>query len=159
MKFALSSLRVSSPDFADDAPLSARHSQEADDLSPALSWREVPDGTRGIAVICHDPDAPVVNNGGYGYVHWVLYNLPASVTELEEGSKLGTAGVNDGGSLGYCGPMPPQGHGLHRYYFWVLALDTETDYPEGLTLADFLGKVEPHVLGMNRIIGTYRREP
>ncbi|ALM51830.1 YbhB/YbcL family Raf kinase inhibitor-like protein [Halomonas huangheensis] len=157
MVFALSTLSVSSSAFDADGEIPKRNSMEAEDLSPALAWHGVPEGTRGIAIICHDPDAPLVKAGGYGFVHWVLYNLPATITSLDEGSDLGTKGVNDAGKLGYCGPLPPQGHGLHRYYFWVLALDTETDFPEGLTMAELLDKVEPNLLGMNRLLGTYQR--
>ena len=91
-------------------------------------------------------------------MHWLLYNLPADVTSLEEGTALGAAGVNDGGAKGYGGPMPPEGHGTHQYYFWVLALDTLTDLPEGLTQPELLNELEPHILGMSRLVGTYRRD-
>ena len=123
----------------------------------ALDWTGVPSGARALAVICHDPDAPLVQNGSHGFVHWVLYNLPASTTSLEEGTTVGTGGLNDFGKSGYGGPMPPKGHGLHQYYFWVLALDKVTDLPEGLSLAELLKQVEPHLLGMNRLVGTYQR--
>ncbi|GEN25796.1 hypothetical protein HCU01_37450 [Halomonas cupida] len=157
MVFALSRLSVSSNAFAPDGEIPQRNTMEAEDLSPALAWQGVPEGTRGIAVICHDPDAPRVEAGGYGFVHWVLYNLPASLSSLDEGTELGTPGLNDKGELGYCGPLPPPQHGLHRYYYWVLALDTEMDFPEGLTMKALLEKVEPHLLGMNRLVGTYQR--
>ncbi|MGQ7248243.1 YbhB/YbcL family Raf kinase inhibitor-like protein [Halomonas sp. V046] len=159
MAFALSSLNVTSTAFDPHGPMSARHTQEAEDLSPALAWGNVPDGTRGFAVICHDPDAPLVQHGHYGFVHWVLYNLPGDIRSLDEGSSQGVAGTNDAGKTAYSGPLPPEGHGLHLYYFWVLALDTQTDLPEGLSLHQLLTKVEPHLLGMNRVVGTYVREP
>ncbi len=158
MAFALSTLRVTSPAFDDGAGIPARYTGEGDDISPAIVWQDAPQGTKGFALICHDPDAPLVQNGTYGFVHWVLYNIPASTTSLEEASRVGTKGKNDFGKLGYGGPMPPEGHGVHRYYFWVLALDKPTDdLPEGLSLRDLLIKVEPHLLGMNRLVGTYRR--
>jgi len=109
-------------------------------------------------VICHDPDAPLVKAGAYGYVHWVLYNLPGTTTELAEGTDQGVAGTNDFGKTTYGGPMPPPGHGTHRYYFWVLALDKPLDLEPGLTLQQLLTKVEPNLLGMNRLVGTYRRD-
>lgn len=158
MPFALSSLSVTSPAFDNDAGIPARHTQEGEDISPALAWQYLPEGTKGIAVICHDPDAPLVQHGSYGFVHWVLYNLPASLTSLEEGTQQGTQGSNDAGNLGYNGPLPPEGHGLHRYYFWVLALDTATQLPEGLNMSELLEQVEPHLLGINRLVGTYQRE-
>ena len=158
MPFALSSLRVTSTAFDNDGAIPTRHSQEAEDLSPALAWDGLPEGTKSVAVICHDPDAPLVQKGCYGFVHWVLYNLPASLSSLEESTEEGTRGINDAGNLGFNGPMPPEGHGVHRYYFWVLALDTETNLPEGLGMNELLSEVEPHLLGMNRLVGSYQRD-
>ncbi|WP_110690959.1 YbhB/YbcL family Raf kinase inhibitor-like protein [Salinicola endophyticus] len=158
MPFAPSSMHVESTAFAPNAAIPKRHSAEGEDLSPVLSWRDAPAGTQGFAVICHDPDAPLVKDGSYGYVHWLLYNLAADVTSLEEDTRQGTAGVNDGGAVGYGGPMPPEGHGVHQYYFWVLALDTLTELPEGLTQRELLNELEPHILGMSRLVGTYRRD-
>ncbi|WP_043532464.1 YbhB/YbcL family Raf kinase inhibitor-like protein [Litchfieldella xinjiangensis] len=158
MAFALSSIKLESEAFEAQDNIPTKHSAEGQDVSPALRWSEAPEGTQAFAVICHDPDAPLVQNGLYGFVHWVLYNLPASTTSLEEGTQAGTAGNNDFGNVGYGGPMPPEGHGLHRYYFWILALDKQLDLPEGLSLGELLSKVEPHLLGMNRLVGTYQRD-
>ena len=158
MAFALSDLQVSSPAFEPHQALSSRHAGDGEDLSPELAWQGVPEGTHGVAIICHDPDAPLVQHGLYGFVHWVLYNLPATVTSLEENTQQGTQGLNDMGNLGYNGPMPPEGHGVHHYYFWVLALDCQTSLPDGLTLPELLTALEPNLLGMNRLIGTYRRQ-
>ncbi len=158
MAFALSTMQLDSSAFAAAGAIPTKHTGEGDDLSPALSWRGAPERTKGFAVICHDPDAPLVQNGSYGFVHWVLYNLPTSTTSLEENSGEGTPGLNDFGKLGYGGPMPPEGHGVHHYYFWVLALDKATDLPEGLSLPELLKQVEPHLLGMNRLVGTYQRD-
>lgn len=157
MAFALSTMQLESSVFKAGGAIPARHTGEGEDLSPPLAWRDAPPGTKGFAVICHDPDAPLVQGGSYGFVHWVLYNIPASTTSLDEASRAGTRGKNDFGKLGYGGPMPPEGHGLHQYYFWVLALDKATGLPEGLRLHDLLTQVEPHLLGMNRLVGTYRR--
>lgn len=158
MTFALSDIQLTSTAFEANAPIPRKHTGDSDDVSPPLAWRDAPEGTRGYAVICHDPDAPLVTPaGGYGFVHWVLYNIPATVTRLEEGSAEFTAGQHDGGGSGYMGPKPPEGHGLHQYYFWVLALDQETDFEPGLKLPELLARVEPHVLGMNRLVGTCER--
>ena len=157
MAFALSSMSVSSPAFANHQAIPAKHTGEGEDVSPALAWQDAPAGTKGFAVICHDPDAPLVKEGSYGFVHWVLYNLPGDLQELTEKTAMGTAGMNDFGNNSYGGPMPPEGHGKHLYYFWVLALDHQTSLPEGLTLAELLQEVEPHLLGMNRLVGTYQR--
>ena len=158
MKFALSDMQVSSPAFPPGGAIPARHTGEGEDVSPALAWSGVPAGTRSFAVICHDPDAPVVKDGGYGFVHWVLYNVPGDATGLPEGFQGGSVGMSDFGKPGYGGPMPPEGHGTHHYFFWVLALDTPPALPEGLSLHQLLEAVEPHTLGMNRLMGTYRRD-
>ena len=158
MAFALSTMQLDSSAFAAGGSIPKQYTGEGKDVSPALSWQGVPEGTKGFALICHDPDAPLVQNGSYGFVHWVLYNLPASTTSLEDNSGEGTSGINDMGKVGYNGPMPPEGHGVHHYYFWLLALDKATDLPEGLSLPELLRQVEPHLLGMNRLVGTYRRD-
>ncbi len=158
MGFALSTMQLTSPAFARGEPIPTRHTGEGADVSPALSWTNAPAGARAFAVICHDPDAPLVSpRGVYGFVHWVLYNIPSSVNHLAEGVKEHTAGKNDFGKTGYGGPMPPNGHGQHQYYFWVLALNDATPLDPGLTLWELLARIEPRVIGMNRLVGTYER--
>ncbi|MCS4502549.1 hypothetical protein KBTX_00685 [wastewater metagenome] len=158
MGFALSDMTLTSAAFENGGAIPTRHTGEGDDVSPPLAWSGAPEGTRGFAVICHDPDAPLVSpNGTYGFVHWVLYNIPGSVTSLSEGMTDYTAGRNNMDKVGYNGPMPPEGHGVHRYYFWVLALDQATELPEGLTMWQLLERLEPHIIGMNRLMGTYER--
>lgn len=157
MGFALSKMQLKSTAFEQGARIPTKHTGEGEDVSPALEWSDVPDGTRGYAIICHDPDAPLIAAGTYGFVHWVLYNIPGSVRKLSEGSKEFTNGPTGFGRTGYGGPMPPPGHGTHHYYFWVFALDQEINLPAGLTLAQLLEKIEPHTLGMNRLVGTYSR--
>ncbi len=158
MAFALSDLEVTSAAFGDGETIPAKHTCEGKDVSPVLSWRGLPEGTKSIALFCHDPDAPLVKPGAYGFTHWLIYNLPADSSGLDEGTGAGKVGVNDAGNSGYNGPAPPPGHGIHRYFFWVLALNEELNLEAGLTLEQFLEKVEPHLLGMNRIMGSYRRD-
>jgi Raf kinase inhibitor-like YbhB/YbcL family protein len=158
MGFALSNMQLSSSAFDSSGAIPARHTGEGEDVSPALSWSDAPDGARSYAVICHDPDAPLITpQGTYGFVHWVLYNIPASVTSLSEGSDEHTKGKSDFGKEGYGGPMPPNGHGKHQYYFWVLALKEDLALDGGLSLWQLLEKIEPSVIGMNRLVGTYER--
>ncbi len=157
MGFALSSMQLTSGVFETRGGIPTRHTGEGADVSPPLAWSGAPERTRSFAVICHDPDAPLVKSGTYGFVHWVLYNLPASTTALEEDTRAGTAGINDFGKNGYGGPMPPAGHGAHHYFFWVLALDRNLELEPGLTLWQFLEKADPHILGMNRLVGVYER--
>ena len=157
MGFALSPMKLTSTAFEAGKPIPTKFTGEGEDVSPELAWSNAPDGTQAFALICHDPDAPLVKPGSYGFVHWVLYGIPGSVGRLPEGTGDYTQGVNDFGNPGYGGPMPPEGHGTHHYFFWVLALDEALDLPPGLTLWELLERIEPNLLGMNRLMGTYAR--
>lgn len=140
--------------FDEGGAIPTRHTGEGADVSPAVSWSGVPDGTRQLALVCHDPDAPLP----FGFTHWVVYGIPADVTAIEEGG--GDAyrqGTNDFGEQRYNGPMPPEGHGPHRYYFWVYALDTELDLEPGLDRRTLLDRIGDHVIEQNRTVGTYER--
>ncbi len=158
MGFALSDIQLSSSAFKPGGAIPSRHTGEGEDVSPPLAWSDAPAGTLSYAVICHDPDAPLVSHGSYGYVHWVLYNLPPETSSLAEATTEGTPGQNDFGKTGYGGPMPPEGHGIHHYYFSVLALSATPDLAPGLTLPQLLQQVEPDLIGMNRLVGTYQRD-
>lgn len=157
MGFALSTMALTSTAFAPGGSIPAKYTGEAEDVSPPLAWSDVPEGTKSFALICHDPDAPLVKPGTYGFVHWVLYGIPGSVSELAEGIGDYVQGANDFGNAGYGGPMPPPGHGTHHYFFWLLALDAELELPPGLTMWELLEQIEPNVIGMNRLVGTYAR--
>lgn len=151
-KLNVADLKVSSSAFAPLGPIPERHTGDAEDLSPPLEWSGVPDGTAAFAVICHDPDAPLVD----GFTHWVLYGIPADVTSLAEGTDRFVAGTNSFGNTGYNGPAPPPGHGVHHYYFWVYALDRDLDLEPGLDRRTVLERIEDHVVEQNRLIGTYQ---
>lgn len=160
MGFAPSPMQLVSNTFEPGGAIPRRCSMEGENRSPHLQWIGAPAGTRSFALICHDPDAPLAMPGSYGFVHWVLYNLPASVTELAEGgngSASGSEGISDFGKPGYGGPMPPPGHGVHHYFFIVMALDQELGLKPGLTLWQLMTQIESHVIGMNRLMGTYQR--
>ncbi len=157
MGFALSTMHLKSPAFEHGGRIPTEHTGEGKDVSPALEWGAVPDGTKAFALICHDPDAPLILDGTYGFVHWVLYNIPGSVTKLEQGVTRYTNGMTSFGKDAYGGPMPPPGHGTHQYYFWLFALSEELSLASGLTLWELLAQIEPNVLGMNRLVGTYSR--
>ena len=83
MAFALSDMELTSPAFQPGENIPREHTGEGENISPPLEWKRAPDGTRSFALVCHDPDAPLVSEGAYGFVHWVLYNVPASVTSLQ----------------------------------------------------------------------------
>lgn len=157
MGFAPSKLSLTSSAFQNHGEIPKQYTGEGADVSPPLSWSNIPDGTRSFALFCHDPDAPLVTSGAYGFVHWLLYNIPSSVTALEEDDQRFTKGATDFGANAYGGPMPPEGHGVHHYFFWILALDAELNLAPGLTLEGLLKAIEPNVIGMNRLVGTYVR--
>lgn len=159
MGFALSNMQLSSTAFTNSSAIPAKYTGESDDVSPELTWKNAPEGTKAFAIVCHDPDAPLVSkNGTYGFVHWVLYNIPGNVTHLSEAADDYTSGKNDFGNAAYGGPMPPNGHGTHHYFFWVLALKSDETLDAGLSLWQLLAKIEPSIIGMNRLIGTYSRD-
>lgn len=159
MGFSPSSMQLTSSAFDNHGAIPTKHTGEGEDVSPELSWSDAPDGAKAFAVICHDPDAPLVSSRGhYGFVHWVYYNIPASVRVLPEADNHYTTGVTDFGANKYGGPMPPNGHGVHHYYYWIIALDNDAEIEAGLNMYEFLEKAEPHIIGMNRLIGTYSRD-
>lgn len=158
MGFALSSMELRSPAFAPEGRIPVQHSGEGENSSPPLQWTQVPEGTHSFALVCHDPDAPLVAGGTYGFLHWVLYNIPAAVTSLPAGATGYTSGPAGTGQPGYMGPMPPPGHGTHHYFFWLFALSAEPNLEPGLSLSQLLQRIEPVTLGMNRLVGTYDRK-
>ncbi|MBV9594442.1 MAG: YbhB/YbcL family Raf kinase inhibitor-like protein [Actinobacteria bacterium] len=130
------------------------HSVDGRNVSPALTWTGVPDGTRSFALIVHDPDAPLID----GFVHWVVYGIPAGVTSIPSGGGSDfQQGRNGMGSPGWMGAAPPPGHGTHHYYFHLFALDSPMDLSDGLTARELLDAIGPHVLNQARVVGTYSR--
>jgi Raf kinase inhibitor-like YbhB/YbcL family protein len=148
------SIEVSSPAFEPGATIPKKHTGEGQDVSPSLRWSTVPQGTREIAIICDDPDAPTEKP----FVHWVIYKIPADQQGLPEGTIQGALeGKNDFGRRGYDGCMPPRGHGVHHYHFKVYALDTELAVPEGLSKDELLRAMEGRILEEGELVGTYER--
>lgn len=134
------------------------------DTSPHLAWSGFPEGTRSFAVTCYDPDAPT----GSGFWHWAVYGIPADVTELptgagsEDGAGLPAGAVqlrHDGGVRQFLGAAPPEGHGPHRYYFVVHALDTDqlemVDENSSPALLGFV--LSGHTLARGTLVATYER--
>ena len=159
MGFALSTIQLTSSAFEQGSMIPTKYTGEGENVSPPLAWNDVPEGTQSIAIICHDPDAPLVSSlGTYGFGHWAVYNIPVAVNSLSEGETGFTRGKSDFGKLGYGGPMPPPGHGKHLYYFWVLALDKALELEEGLSIMELLTRIEPNLIGMNRLVGAYQRD-
>ncbi len=148
--------------FAHQGGIPRKYSCEGDDVSPPLSWSGVPEGTRSLALIVDDPDAPDPKAPRTVWVHWVLYNLPPDATGLREavtegGLPEGTQqGLNDWQRTGYGGPCPPIGR--HRYFHRLHALDTLLPDLDRPTRAALEEAMEGHVLATAELVGTYRKE-
>ena len=146
-------LRIKSAAFDHHKRIPERHTGDGEDVSPALTWSGVPEGTRAFAVVVHDPDAPLVD----GFTHWVAYGIAGDATGLPEGAEV-TSGQNSFGNTGYNGPAPPPGHGPHHYYFWVYALDEDLDLAPGLDRRGLIDRIEDHVIEQARLVGTYSHD-
>lgn len=154
MGLSIADLRIDSPAFTDGGAIPDRYSRYHDDVVPPLRWSGVPEGARQLALVCHDPDAPLPD----GWTHWVVYGIAPDVTEIAEGGPVpGVEGTTTYGDVGWGGPMPPPGHGTHRYYFWVYALDTEIGDGPGLTRRELFDRIDGHILEQARLVGTYER--
>jgi len=147
-------LSLTSPAFAANEPIPRKYTGEGEDVSPPLSWSGVPAGTKELALLCDDPDAPQPTP----WVHWVAYAIPPTLTSLPEkahGNIL--EGQNDFGRRGYNGPLPPQGHGVHHYHFRLYALDQPLQRGPGLTKEQLLAAISKHTLAAGKLVGTYER--
>ena len=150
-------IHVESSCFSEGGPIPRRHTCDGRNTSPPLSWSGAPEGTKSLALICDDPDAP-----GKTWVHWVVFNLPPGTQALPEGvpahetiSGGGTQGTNDFRKVGYGGPCPPSG--IHRYLFKLYALDAEVALAPGATKADLERAMKGHVLSEATLTGKYSR--
>src|SRR3989441_6172810 len=152
-------LILTSAAFKAGPPTPGKYTCDGVDVSPPLTWSDAPAGTRSFALIADDPDAP-----GGTWVHWVLYNLPADVSELPENIAkvesldLGGArqGRNDFRRPGYGGPCPPPGP-AHRYLFKLYAVDTRLQLKARAQKKDVEAAMEGHLLGTAQLMGTYAR--
>lgn len=147
-----------SPSFENAGIIPSKHTCDGSDVSPRLIWSNLPVGTKSIALICDDPDAPVGT-----WVHWVVYNIPPKVTELPENQprteKLPNGafqGKNSWGKIGYGGPCPPSG--IHRYFFKLFALDILLNLKPGATKEELLKEMQGHILGHAEFYGKYSRK-
>jgi len=151
-------LLVESDAFEAEGTIPQLYTCDGNDISPPLSWSELPAGTQSLAFIFDDVDAPAGT-----WVHWVIFNIPADARSLPEGvptdpvvAGLGVHGSNSWGNLGYGGPCPPKG-GPHRYTFRLYALDTVLDLDAGVDRAGLDGAMEGHILSTGQLMGRYGR--
>ncbi|MCM2322441.1 MAG: YbhB/YbcL family Raf kinase inhibitor-like protein [Oligoflexia bacterium] len=155
-------LKLSSSAFAANGEIPKTYSGEGEERTPPLEWSRVPPGTQEFALLCEDPDAP----GNEPWVHWVLYGISANTTLLPEGLPSKPAlelpirlsqGRNTNDLIGYQGPMPPRGHGWHRYFFHLYALDRKVTLAPGAHKDELLREIQGHILDEAVLIGRYLR--
>lgn len=151
-------LNLKSESFTEGEFIPKKFTDDSADVSPALSWDKPPEGTKSIAIICEDPDAPTG-----AWVHWVMFNIKPDATSLSENipkqlQVMGTVkqGTNDFGRIGYNGPKPPPGK-PHRYFFKIYALDTELTLPAASRKTEVEKVMESHILAKGQLMGKYKR--
>jgi Raf kinase inhibitor-like YbhB/YbcL family protein len=144
--------------FTAEGNIPPRFTCEGANISPDLSWSGAPEGTKTLALVLHDPDAP--RSGGY--THWVVFNIPATVNHVPENTSKnanlpggGVQGRNDAGDTGYTGPCPPSG--THRYYFHLYAVDRELQLDSGATKERLEDAIRGHILGQAEFMGKYKK--
>ena len=152
-------MEMKSMAFRAGGPIPNRHTCEGQNISPQFSWTGVPPGTKSMALILHDPDAPRQD----GFTHWVLFNIDPTCHEIDEDAANagdmagpGIQGKNDGGKIGYMGPCPPSGR--HRYIARLYALDTILTLNSGALRQDVESAMEGHILGKAALMGTYAKQ-
>ena len=151
-----------SPSFEPQGAIPAKHTCQGDDAAPALSWSDAPAGTKSFALIVDDPDAPDPRAPRTIWVHWLLYNLPATAGGLPEAATAadlppGTReGMNDWKRTGYNGPCPPIGR--HRYFHKLYALDVVLPDLRKPTKAELETAMRGHVLAEAQLVGTYEQK-
>ena len=157
-------IELTSTAFAQGQPIPKEYTGEGADVSPPISWSGLPEGTPELVLICDDPDAPTAEP----WVHWVIYKIPVAMAGLPEGIERRArlkqpAGVLQGKNswpsqnVGYRGPMPPPGHGTHRYFFRLYALEARLVISPGVDKKSLLEEIKDHVLEEGQLMGTYQR--
>ncbi|HEV7998972.1 MAG TPA: YbhB/YbcL family Raf kinase inhibitor-like protein [Planctomycetaceae bacterium] len=166
MKSTGSVVAVTSSAFEDGQPIPKKFTEDGENLSPALAWIYAPKGTKQWALICDDPDAPTPQP----WVHWVIYLIPGEIRSLPQGVEPAEALVQLGGAMqgknswpsgqtiGYRGPAPPKGHGVHHYHFKLYALDTVLSLKPEASKQELEKAIEGHVMATGELVGTYERK-
>jgi len=141
---------ATTPAFADGQPVPKQFTCDGNDVPPPITVSDPPDGTKSFAVVMDDPDAPKGT-----FTHWLAYDLPADGNALR--TTAGETLENDFGRRGYGGPCPPPGHGAHRYYFTVYAVDVPALDVPGKSRDDLEAALTDHALANARFMGRYER--
>jgi Raf kinase inhibitor-like YbhB/YbcL family protein len=155
---AASGFRIESAAFTQGATIPARYTCQGENISPPLAWTEPPAGTRSLALIVEDPDAPAGT-----WTHWVVYNLPAqnramgpNMPKQDTLPNGGLQGITSFGRAGYGGPCPPPGR-AHRYFFRLYALDLVLNLKPGAAKQDVLAATKGHILAEAQLMGRFKR--
>jgi len=147
------SLSLESPEFLHNASIPKKYTCNGENLSPALKWHGAPAGTQSYVLIVDDPDAPMGT-----WVHWLLFNIPATMTHLDEATQTpagAISGKNSWDKQGYGGPCPPSG--THRYFFKLYALDSKLTVNSSVNKQDILNAMQNHILESSELIGLYKQ--
>jgi Raf kinase inhibitor-like YbhB/YbcL family protein len=156
------SILLTSKAFDANGPIPKQHTGEGPNVSPPLTWTEIPKAAKELVLICEDPDAPRAEP----FVHWVLYGISPEVNGLPEAipkeKSLQTLhgavqGMNSFEQIGYNGPMPPKGHGIHHYHFRLYVLDRKLDLPGGLDKSQVLSAIKKRIIEEAELVGTFAR--
>lgn len=142
-------MKIESPEFGHNEMIPPKFTCEGIDINPTLDMLDIPKGTKFLALIVDDPDAPAGT-----WVHWVLYDIPL-MSRIEEDSIPGRPVLNDFRTTAYGGPCPPSG--THRYFFKLYALNKRLDLPKGSRKEDVEKAMDGHVLEKAELIGLYKR--
>ncbi len=146
-------MKIQSQAFQDHQPIPKKFTCDGEDVSPELSWSEIPAGTESLVLIMDDPDAPMGT-----FDHWIMWNIPADTKNLAEGAVAGLQGTNGFGKQKYGGPCPPKGN-PHRYFFKLYALSTKLNLKAGVSKEAVESAIEGHILQQAEVVGTYQRAP
>ena len=149
MPLNIKDLKIESTDFEPLGRMKDVQAADKGNVAPHLKMMGVPKEAVELAVICHDPDAPLPR----GFTHWTIYGIPPQTTELTGAESKFRVGPNSLGKDAYFGPQPPVGHGLHHYYFWVYALITMVEGSP--TREQFLDRYAGNIIEQNRVVGVY----
>jgi Raf kinase inhibitor-like YbhB/YbcL family protein len=145
---------LASSDISEGQPIPRSFTCDGADQSPQLSWDEPPAGTKSLALIVDDPDAPSGT-----FTHWAAYDIPAATRSIERGQTVGRQAVNGFGKSGYGGPCPPKGHGAHHYRFKLYALDVDQlAVAADAKVEQVEAQARKHQLGLAELTATYERK-
>src|SRR6266536_83279 len=150
----MAGIALRSSAFSDHDAIPGRYARDGDNVSPALHWSDVPEGTAELLLLCEDPDAPSGT-----FLHWLVAGIDPTATGVGEGQTPpgGREWTNGFGETGWGGPQPPVGDDAHRYFFRLYALDRPAQLPAGPTAEDVHRAVDELALASGTTVGTYQR--